>query len=433
MAACCGAASTAAALLGLFAVRRQQSRRQRVSIEEPDGEAWYQKSTGLDGVLGTSMRNSLMSARNSVHGRRSLAKIRSARKSMDAAAAGEGGGGGSAGEGGRASQHRGKSLRQSFFSAISRFSDAPDADELEELVKIDEEQQKEKAKLLELRKRFEAEAADSRTARWLEDNDLLRYVRARAELDESEQLLRKALTWRCEQEKAWGVELAAGSFGSQFAKHQEDPMSAPDWWAFLDRHIHATIYGDDKFGVPITYVHFGNCDIQGCVREVGELALVKYMVYLTDHFIDRAREAYQEQVEDEGDEDAMPMHGGIVILDMDGLSWRHKGDIGAFKAPGEVTKFLHPERQRRSFIVRAPRIFSLCWKLISPMIDARAREKMQIIGCGDSMAPLLEELGEVLVPKCLGGVMADIPERPCGIIAAGVFAKFQQERQQQRD
>merc|ERR1719367_2564755 len=66
------------------------------------------------------------------------------------------------------------------------------------------------------------------------------------------------------------------------------------------------------------------------------------------------------------------------------------------------------------------------------MIDARAREKMQIIGHGDSMQPLFEELGEDLTPVCLGGTMPDMPERPCGLVPQGEFARFQQTRERER-
>lgn len=331
-------------------------------------------------------------------------------------------------------------VQRSFHTALSRASDAPRLEDLEDLEETEEEMRElrkaraeqhaeDTLKLEELRRRFAADAADPKMARWFEFNDLLRFVRARQDLDESEGLLRKAIAWRREREKAWGDDLADGSFGYLFAKYMDNKKDAPDWWAFIDTWVHATMYGDDEFGAPITYVHFGKSDMTGVCREVGEDALLRFMVYLTDYYFDGARSAYKEQEEGSGD---IPVHGGIVILDMDGLAWRHKGDIGCFKAPGEVAKFLHPERQRRSFIVRAPRIFSMVWGIISPMIDARAREKMQIIGHGNSMQPLFEELGHDLTPKCLGGTMPDVPERPSGLVPQGEFARFQQTRERER-
>lgn len=334
--------------------------------------------------------------------------------------------------------------RSSFQTCVSRFSvanitDAEDVAIYEEMMKEREEAKKERheddPKLDELRKNLAAEAADPKLARWFEYNDLLRYVRARQDLKESEVLIKKALAWRLEQEKTWNVPLEDGSFGHKYVEYEKNPLDAPDWWAFFDRNVHATLYGDDQNGVPITYVSFGQMDMSGCVREVGGDFLTQFMVYLTDHFLDRAREAYEEEIEaaNEEDKDAIePRHGGIVILDMEGLSWRHKGDISAFKGPGEVSKFLHCERQRRSFIVRAPYIFSMCWKLISPMIDARAREKMQIISASESIQPLIDELGPDLVPKCLGGTMSDLPERPVGVIKPGAFEAFKRDRERQR-
>jgi len=320
----------------------------------------------------------------------------------------------------------------SFHTAFSRLSTTDDQD-VEELAReaqeLEELKSAELEKARDLRERFPAEAADPRVARWFEDNDILRYIRARQELDDAEALLRKAVSWRKDQEGAWNVPLTNGSFGSLYGKYSDNVDEAPDWWAFLHQYTHATIYGEDNFGAPITYVHFGAFDLQGCSREVGTERITQYMVYLNDYFIDCARDAYRENREDTDTQNKLDaVHGGIVILDMEGLAWRHKGDIGIFGAPGEVTKFLHPERQRRSFIVRAPRIFSICWRLISPMIDARAREKMRILSSGESLDPLIEEIGEALLPTCLGGSMADLPSRPSGLVPEGGFARFQQER-----
>lgn len=325
-----------------------------------------------------------------------------------------------------------KSSRQSFHSCISMDSEVLSTKDLDEVIQFNEEAKREReadlGKIEELRSRFgEAEEQDPRTARWLEDNDLMRYVRARPTLDESEVLLRKAMAWRCEQEKAWG-DLVKGSWGYKYELHQAKIDDAPDWWAFLYEHLHCTIYGEDSFDIPITYVHMGNQDLSGVVREVGADAMVQFIVYFTDHFMDVARDRYQEALVD--DADALFKHGGIVILDMEGLSWSHKGDIGEFAKPGNISKFLHCERQRRSFIVRAPRIFSLCWKIVSPMIDARARDKMQIIAMGDSIQPLVDEIGVDHVPTCIGGTMPDLMlDRPKRPIPQGAFEQFKKERE----
>lgn len=325
---------------------------------------------------------------------------------------------------------------KSFQTCISRNSEILNADDLDEVIELEEEEKKEREEDLEkirsLRSRFdEASGQDPRKARWLEDNDILRYVRARPTLDESEALLKTALDWRCAQEKVWGVDLANGSWGHMYDHYQNRLHDAPDWWAFLYRHLHCTIYGEDSFDIPITYVHFAKQDLQGVVREVGSDKLVQFMVYFTDYFLDCVRNQYLEDVADD-EPNARFKHGGIVIIDLDGATWANKGDIAEFSKPGNISKFLHCERQRRSFIVNAPRIFSLCWKIVSPMIDARARDKMNIIAAGGSMQPLIDELGENLIPICLGGTMPDIPSRPSGPIPKGAFEQFRKEHEQQR-
>lgn len=277
--------------------------------------------------------------------------------------------------------------------------------------------------------------------RWYEDCELLRYVRARASLGEAEQLFREAMSLRCKQARDWGAITVAGSFGDAFVRYREmrdlpapatrapnGATSPPDWWSFLDDHLPGDIYGSDRNGLPITYNCIGKADFQGLVREVGPEALQRYGTMMNDYFLDCARAATQRRRCGRGTEAGPVLHGGIVILDMEGLSFRHMGEVKVFKQLSAAAKVLHPERQRKCFVVRAPKIFGTVWSLVKGIIDPRTAERITIISARESMSPLVSELGLENVPECLGGKYVLRRPLPETFVPTGAFQRHRATR-----
>mmetsp|Transcript_78176 Transcript_78176/g.253781 ORF Transcript_78176/g.253781 Transcript_78176/m.253781 type:complete len:430 (-) Transcript_78176:216-1505(-) len=345
----------------------------------------------------------------------------------------------------------------SFHSAVSSWSDGAEDSE-EPFLLVSQEELK---LIAELRESVRADLREEPwAARWFEDGELLRFLRAKGgALGEARALLKKALQWRAERAREWGVDLAeTGSFGAVHGAFLKASACAllgdgrlgrvcsdgdaaagcdggpPDWWTFLHEHLHMDLYSSDRFGIPISFNDFGGCDLQGCAREVGIEVLLRYVVYFNDYFLDCARQASRARRErdcggggggGEGGE-WVALHGGIVVVDAEGLSWRHKDDVKVFQEIAQVARFLHPERQRKCFIVRAPRMFSMLWKLISPTLDPRARDKISIVGAGEPLDPLFEELGPEKVPECLGGDFLGLPRRPKAAVPEGAFQAHRQ-------
>lgn len=287
---------------------------------------------------------------------------------------------------------------------------------------------KELACTSQLRERLMQGGALDFAERWLEDGELLRYLRARGLcLTEAEELLRQALLWRVDKVKRWSPgSTGSGSFGGEHSElllaSSRGGPSPPAWWRFLHAHVHIDIYGEDRFGIPITYSNVGDSDLEGCAREAGLDSLRRYLVYQNDFFLDRARNVSRSKSEES--QRLMVLHGGIVIIDLGGLGWHHRRGVQILKDVTEVCKFLHPERQRRCFLVRAPRVFSMIWQLVTPMLDQRTREKMVIVSDGESLQPLEEEVGRRYLPESLGGHYNELPQRPKGRIPEGAFAAF---------
>lgn len=279
------------------------------------------------------------------------------------------------------------------------------------------------------------------SARWLEDTELLRFVRARGgNTEAAARLLEQALRWRTDRASKWGVDVSeTGSFGYLHRRYlafgkfpctaslvEVDPERPPDWWAFLHEHLHMDVYGADRFGIPFSYNDLGKSDLSGCAREVGIEMLQRYIVYANDYFLDCARAASQKRKDtDDGHPNAL--HGGIVIVDTAGLSWRHKDEVKVFQEIAQVAKILHPERQRKCFIIRAPWMFSMIWKMISPTLDRRAQEKVSILGIGEPFENLSEELSQRELPESLGGSIT-LKSRSSKLVPEGAFREFCKQR-----
>lgn len=276
----------------------------------------------------------------------------------------------------------------------------------------------------ELRERAQADGLAAGIAggdRWYEDGELLRYIRARPTVDDALQLLREAMAWRHEHAERWGVDVSeTASFGAVHAMHlmQRGDLGPPEWWTFLQAHMPLDVFGEDRDGLPISYFALGSADLQGLVREVGLEALRQYCVYQNDYFFDAARTATKQA--------GVLLLGGIVIIDMDGLTWMDaKTKVQLCSAMVEQARHLHPERQRRCFVVRAPRCFSVIWSLASSILDPRTVAKITILSASDSPQPMIDELGANNVPDFLGGTCTSVAKRPLKL-SKGAFNKFKE-------
>ena len=63
----------------------------------------------------------------------------------------------------------------------------------------------------------------------------------------------------------------------------------------------------------------------------------------------------------------------VFVIDCDGFGRRHLGEVRIFKRCAAALKVLHPERQRKTFIVRAPRVFAVFWKIVRVCVEIKVR------------------------------------------------------------
>jgi len=262
---------------------------------------------------------------------------------------------------------------------------------------------------------------DAFAPRWIEDGELLRFVRARKTVQQRLELFKEAMAWRKSRASGDGVYADSvkedpflGSFGKLERKWCAG-APAPLWWDFLSAHLPFQIYGADRSGLPITYLGLGRMDLSSISREVGVDRLEQKIIMQNDMFLDLAREARAANR-------LLALHGGVFIIDLDGMSRRALKEINIFKRVSAALKVLHPERQRKTFLVRAPRVFHFVWKLIKPMLDQRILSKIIPL---DNLKPLFDELGAHNVPTELGGTFQfACDNHSAASLDPGAFADF---------
>jgi hypothetical protein len=130
-------------------------------------------------------------------------------------------------------------------------------------------------------------AGDASHARWLEDGELLRFVRARKTLEQRSDLFREAADWRRQRRNKDGAyaESAQGSFGGDEQAWVDGAAAPPDWWAFMTENLPFELFGADANGIPVTYIGLGRMDLSGICREVGIERLEQKMIMQNDMFI----------------------------------------------------------------------------------------------------------------------------------------------------
>ncbi|DBA00808.1 TPA: hypothetical protein N0F65_004713 [Lagenidium giganteum] len=171
------------------------------------------------------------------------------------------------------------------------------------------------------------------------------------------------------------------------------------------------IHKKDKLGHPITVEHLGNT----------KKGIEHFLAHgVTEDEAVMHHICMQEYLWQVIDPRPFPDGNQVKILDMKGISMSDiGGDVFAFmKQLGQTVALYNPERMYQFFIVNPPSWFNLIWKLVSPLINAKTRERVQVLrGQKDVAKALLEFVDAENLPaeyggkcQCPGGCSTNSPE-----------------------
>lgn len=104
------------------------------------------------------------------------------------------------------------------------------------------------------------------------------------------------------------------------------------------------------------------------------------------------------------------------MKDLTGLGWHHfnSDSMAFFKEMSQVSKKNYPETLRRLYLVNTPALFTMMWKIITPMLDASTLKKVdylleiflicqtQILG-SNFLDIVTQDIDIEVIPSNLGG------------------------------
>ncbi|XP_070539154.1 SEC14-like protein 2 [Ptychodera flava] len=166
------------------------------------------------------------------------------------------------------------------------------------------------------------------------------------------------------------------------------------------------LVGQDKDGSPVLIDPMGNIDAKGLLRCVkGKDILRSRMKFM---------EKYYEEVLPELSEKAgKRIEGMVYIADLEKLGTRHlwKPAADLIIQYCKLAEANFPETMKTIFIVRSPKIFPVCYKILKPFLDPETRDKIKVLGY-NFKEELLKQIPAESLPEHWGGTMKDPDGNP---------------------
>eukprot|EP00735_Rhodelphis_limneticus_P004773 TRINITY_DN16411_c0_g1::TRINITY_DN16411_c0_g1_i1::g.29546::m.29546 TRINITY_DN16411_c0_g1::TRINITY_DN16411_c0_g1_i1::g.29546 ORF type:complete len:414 (+),score=90.30,sp/Q99J08/S14L2_MOUSE/28.61/3e-42,CRAL_TRIO/PF00650.15/2.3e-32,GOLD_2/PF13897.1/2.2,GOLD_2/PF13897.1/3.2e-05,CRAL_TRIO_N/PF03765.10/9.4e-05,CRAL_TRIO_N/PF03765.10/2.8e+02,Sec3-PIP2_bind/PF15277.1/5.4e+03,Sec3-PIP2_bind/PF15277.1/0.15 TRINITY_DN16411_c0_g1_i1:49-1242(+) len=170
---------------------------------------------------------------------------------------------------------------------------------------------------------------------------------------------------------------------------------------FLSTYYPCCYHKTDKEGRPIKIERVGTLDVGGLLANLPETPEADEMFLRFQY--KKLEHAYS--LKDQATVKTNKMIDGVTaIMDLDGLSTGHLHTraLHLLKMVSAAGQDNFPEGLYRMYIVRAPRIFSMAWKVISPVLNERTQRKIHIVG-DDWKDKLLDIIAPENLPVELGG------------------------------
>lgn len=239
------------------------------------------------------------------------------------------------------------------------------------------------------------------------ESHLCRFLRARKfDIEEATKMYNACVEWR----KAQGLdELGRQSVEETLGCREEE---------FVAFYRQRFLPGLDREGRAIYYEKTGTIDMEGL------LSVTSHEQMLRNHV--RAIEVVQQPLCARGTREVAtpagqpPVDSVTTIMDMDGLG-THLINSTAYAYVRDCTKIdqdMYPEMAGHVFIINAPSVFTMAWKMVKGLLDERTVTKIRIMGGPEEWQPALHE---VIDPKNLPPELGGTLELPGGVFPPNPF------------
>ncbi|CAM9672586.1 unnamed protein product [Pylaiella littoralis] len=161
----------------------------------------------------------------------------------------------------------------------------------------------------------------------------------------------------------------------------------------IRRYFPSHMSGRSRGGHIVVYEKLGGVDMRALVREIGVTVpmLLRHWIFVSE---------YQYRVLQPTDSAQQ-----ITIEDMKGVRIQSlAGKIQEYiKAVAHLARQHYVERCHKTFVVNAPAWFGLSFRVVSPFLSARTRQKIRILG--SDLSALQDEIDPQFLPVEYGGTM----------------------------
>ena len=215
----------------------------------------------------------------------------------------------------------------------------------------------------------------------LSDPELIRFVRARPNLDESEKLFRLSASFRKD-------------------KKPEEIFEHFDPSPIVKRYMTGGWGGFDKEGSILFFDRIGQLDVPGLVDYVTAEEFLNVVIWRQEMHTRKMLESEQKF--------GKVQYQLTLVQDLKGLSMSHAHTVAIemLKKGAYIDDNMYPERLKVAFIVNAPFVFSAIWNLVKYFFHANTRAKINIYS-NTATEVLLERIDFESLPGYLGGGLKD--------------------------
>jgi len=233
-----------------------------------------------------------------------------------------------------------------------------------------------------------SEGARAEAAAHMDDFTLLRFIRARPDsIFKALEMFRGAMSYR-------------SSHGVNQLFRELHPR-APEPLSERQRASRAYYFnglgGLDRDGAPYFVYRLGRADLSGFAREPAILALMMEADAVNMETIFRTVRS------------ASAALGTFVrlrvVVDLQGYAMSTLRHAGIIQAVMKVGPQVFPEGASKVLLVNAPRVFAAAWKVVSPWLPQRSRDKCSVISSSATPAALDECIAPEQLPDFLGGTL----------------------------
>lgn len=226
---------------------------------------------------------------------------------------------------------------------------------------------------IQLLKKFRDTMADACT----DITTLVRFLVARKwKIEDAEKQLRNALKWRQENDV-------------------DNILNQPlEGGEVVKKLVGAAFQGHDKLGRPVYIERTGEINIMLLINLIPEKSNHKAHVW--------GQEFHQHRCRQSSVRLGKPVYQISVINDLTGLNDSHRKGLKFLKHLTQLDADMYPEMLGSLYIVNAPWIFPILWRIVRVWIDPRTREKIHVLGA-DYKTELLKHIDAQELPREYGG------------------------------